>query len=405
MSDDSFQYTTAIREIRAMTARKKVIQGSTSSGKTYGIIPVLIDRAIKVPGLKITVVNETIPAAKDGPVDIFKKIMQGTGRWRESGWIGNPIEYTFANGSRIQFKSFDSEGKAKASGKRDILFLNEANHIDFRIADALMIRSKETYLDYNPDNEFWAHTEILTEDNSEFLLLTYEDNEALPAETLEDMLSKRNKAFHNPLIEGDALFNEDNIKSKYWANWWRVYGLGQTGRLQGLVFEDWEVVDEMPSAAKLTGYGIDFGFSKSPFSMVGVWKMDGAYYFDEVVYKTGLTNQQAADLAKKNGMDISLQAYADNAEPKSIRELQIEGINVMGCDSKRDLRDNVIRQLQGGTFYVTKRSTNIVNELNRFKWATDRTGEPTGKPIKDHDHAMDAIFYFIGTNDKYSGSY
>ncbi len=405
MSDDSFKYTTAIKKIRRMKARKKVIQGSTSSGKTYGIIPVLIDRAIKVPGLKITVVNETIPAAKDGPVDIFKKIMQGTRRWRESGWISNPLEYTFANGSRIQFKSFDSEGKAKASGKRDILFLNEANHIDFRIADALMIRSKETYLDYNPDNEFWAHTEILTEDNSEFLLLTYEDNEALPAETLEDMLSKRNKAFHNPLIEGDALFNEDNLKSKYWANWWRVYGLGQTGRLQGLVFEDWEVVDEMPSAAKLTGYGIDFGFSKSPFAMVGVWKMDGAYYFDEVVYKTGLTNQQAADLAKKNGMDISLQAYADNAEPKSIRELQIEGINVMGCDSKRDLRDNVIRQLQGGTFYVTKRSTNIVNELNRFKWATDRTGEPTGKPIKDHDHAMDAIFYFIGTNDKYSGSY
>jgi len=405
MSDDSFQYTTAIKKIRRMKARKKVIQGSTSSGKTYGIIPDLIDRAAKEPGLKITVVNETIPAAKDGPVDIFKKIMQGTGRWRESGWIGNPIEYTFANGSRIQFKSFDSEGKAKASGKRDILFLNEANHIDFRIADALMIRSKETYLDYNPDNEFWAHTEILTEDNSEFLLLTYEDNEALPPETLEDMLSKRNKAFHNPLIEGDALFNEDNIKSKYWANWWRVYGMGKTGRLQGLVFEDWEVVDEMPSAAKLMGYGIDFGFSKSPFSMVGVWKMDGAYYFDEVVYKTGLTNQQAADLAKKNGMDISLQAYADNAEPKSIKELQIEGINVMGCDSKRDLRDNVIRQLQGGTFYVTKRSTNIVNELNRFKWATDRTGEPTGKPIKDHDHAMDAIFYFIGTNDKYSGSY
>jgi phage terminase large subunit len=405
MAEDKFTYTTAIRKIRAMKARKKVIQGSTSSGKTYGIIPVLIHRAAKEAGLKITVVNETIPAAKDGPVDIFKKIMQGTGRWRESGWIGNPIEYTFANGSRIQFKSFDSEGKAKASGKRDILFLNEANHIEFRIADALMIRSKETYLDYNPDNEFYAHTEILTEENSEFLLLTYKDNEALPEETLEDMLSKRTKAFHNPLIDGDGLFNEENVKSKYWANWWRVYGLGQTGRLQGLVFEDWEVVDEIPEGSVLQGYGIDFGFSKSPFAMVAVYKLDGKYYFEEVVYSTGLTNQQAADMAKEKGINPNVMAYADCAEPKSIKELQVEGINVMACDSKIDLRDNVIRKMSGDTFYVTKRSTNVIEELNHFKWATDRSGEPTNKPIKAWDHALDGVFYFIGTYDKYSGEY
>src|SRR5690606_13864561 len=126
-------------------------------------------------------------------------IMKTTNRWIPEHWIGNPMEYTFSNGSRMQFKAFDSIGKAKSAGKRDILFLNEANHIPFEIADALIIRSKETWIDFNPDNTFWAHTEVLTEPNSEFLLLTYKDNEALPKETLEDLEVKLDKAFYNPL--------------------------------------------------------------------------------------------------------------------------------------------------------------------------------------------------------------
>ena len=166
MSETVFKYTTAIKKIRSLKARKCVIQGGTSAGKTYAIIPILIDLACKQSGLKITVVAETIPAVKDGAVDIFKEIMHNTGRWMEDGWIGNPMEYTFKNKSRIQFKAFDTEGKAKASGKRDILFINEANHVPFIIADALMVRSKKVFIDFNPNNEFLAHTEVLKEPNS-----------------------------------------------------------------------------------------------------------------------------------------------------------------------------------------------------------------------------------------------
>ena len=190
-----FKYTTAIKKLRAIKARKKVIQGGTSAGKTYGIVPLLIDKAIKNEGIKVTVVAETLPAVKEGALDIFKTVMFDTGRWMENHWNASTLTYTFGNRSRIQFKSFDSVGKAKSSGKRDVLFLNEANHIAFDIADALMIRSKETWIDFNPDNEFWVHTEVLTEPNSEFLLLTYHDNEALPAETLEDLLIKQVKRF------------------------------------------------------------------------------------------------------------------------------------------------------------------------------------------------------------------
>ena len=221
MSSNGFIRTTAINKIRAMKARKKVIQGSTSAGKTYGIIPELIDRAIKEPKLKITVVAETLPAVKDGCKDIFQEVMVNTNRWIQDHWIGNPMEYTFSSGSRMQFKSFDSVGKAKAAGKRDILFLNEGNHIPYPIADALMTRSKETYIDFNADEEFWAHTEVLTEPNSEFLKLTYLDNEALPKEILEELLIKKSKAFHDiNITEEEGLYHEFNIKSHHWANWW-----------------------------------------------------------------------------------------------------------------------------------------------------------------------------------------
>ena len=142
--------------------------------------------------------------------------MHDTKRWREEAWNASTLTYTFGNKTRIQFKSFDTVGKAKAAGKRDILFLNEANHIAFDIADTLMIRSKEVWIDFNPDEPFWAHTEVLTEPNSEFLLLTYLDNEACPVETIEDLETKMRKAFYD--IDGD--WNDKaNIKSEYWANW------------------------------------------------------------------------------------------------------------------------------------------------------------------------------------------
>lgn len=400
---DKFIRTTAINKILAMQARKRVVQGSTSAGKTYGIIPVEIDWSIKNPRSLTTFVAESIPAVKSGAVKIFKDVMYSTGRWVESRWLGNPMQYTFANGSIIEFRSFDTIGKAKAAGKRDRLFINEANHIPFEIADALMIRSKETTLDYNPDNPFWAHTEVLTDPNSEFLLLTYLDNEAIPSETLEDMLIKRGKAFHNPLLPREELFKDENIKQKYWANWWRVYGLGETGRLQGLVFENWEELDEVPEQARLEGYGIDFGFSSSPFALVAVYTMDGEYYFKELVYETGLSNQKAVEKAKEAGAIMSICAYADYAEPKSIHEMQLAGMNVAPCASKQDIREYSIKKLQGSKFYLI--GENLVDNFSKYRWATDKTGQSTGKPEKLNDHYPDAIYYFVGTDDKYSGEY
>lgn len=387
-----------------MKARKKVIQGGTSAGKTYAVIPILINRAIKEPRLKITVVAETLPAVKEGALDIFINTMFDTNRWIDSNWNASSLTYTFGNRTRIQFKSFDSVGKAKASGKRDILFINEGNTISFAIADALMIRSKETYIDFNPDNEFWVHTEVLPEPNSEFLLLTYEDNEACPEETLEDLLIKKGKAFHNPNIKDEKeLFEPSNIKNSYWSNWWKVYGLGQIGNLEGVIFSSWKEVDTIPPQAKLLGYGMDFGYTNDPTTLTAIYEFNNEHYWDELIYETGMLNSDIANRCKQIGINAVI--IADSAEPKTIKELKNAGIKIQEALKGSDSIKFGLDKMQDVTINVTKRSTNLKVELQKYKWATDKDGKSLNVPIDNFNHAIDGIRYFYQTPLKFTGKY
>lgn len=383
-----FERTTAINKLLRVKARKKVIQGGTSAGKTYGIIPILIDFSTKNPRSITTVVAESIPAVRNGAVRIFQDVMIDTNRWIENHWIGNPMEYKFSNGAIIQFTSFDTVGKAKASGKRDMLFLNEANHINYLIADALMIRSKQTWIDYNPDSEFWAHTEVLQEPNSEFLLLKYTDNEAIPPETLEDILIKLNKAYYNPF--GDRN-DPNNIKNAYWNNWCKVYVDGEIGNLEGLIFPDFNLVDEMPPTLREV-YGLDFGFTNDPTAIVDVRFNDGQLWFDEVIYRTQMTNQDIIQFYKN--ID-NKKIIADSSEPKSIEEIRRSGINIEGAIKGSDSIRRGIDLMQSYPINVTKRSINLIKELRGYKWAVDRSGKQLNTPIEINNHAIDAVRYGV----------
>ena len=384
----SFIKTTAIKKLLAMQARKKVVQGSTSAGKTYGIIPVLIDRATKKDRLKITVVAETLPAVKEGAVDIFKTVMHDTYRWREKGWNASSLTYTFANGSRIQFKSFDTVGKAKAAGKRDILFLNEANHIAFKIADTLMVRSKEIFIDFNPDEPFWAHTETLTEPNSEFLLLTYLDNEACPRETIEDLEIKMQKAFFDPL--GDWA-DPKNVKSKYWANWCRVYVRGEIGTMEGTILQNWRQVDNVPADAELVGYGTDFGKGGAdPTTTIAVYLYDGEVYIDEIVWQTQLRDSEHLRLLRLANARTDVPMFCDNSEPSKIRELVLGGYK-KAVGGKKETISYGISLMQDKPINVTSRSLNLIPEFRKWKYDDD------GDPIDDFNHGIDAVRYvYVG---------
>lgn len=392
-NEHEFIYTTAIKKIRKLKARKKVIQGSTSAGKTYGIIPVLIDRAIKENRIKITIVAETIPAVKDGCVDIFKTVMKDTNRWNENHWIGSPMEYTFSNGSRIQFKSFDTVGKAKAAGKRDILFINEANHVSYAIADTLMVRSKETYIDFNADEEFWAHTEVLTEPNSEFLQLTYLDNEGLPEEILEELLIKRSKAFHNPELPRDVLFEKENIKSAYWANWWRIYGLGEIGSYSDRHIYSFSVVKNIPEDAIRIPSGMDFGKSPDPSILNNYYYKNGEIYLDTVWIENNLepekiegsTRMSIVDKMDMIGFNKKQLIIGDSSGRIELQDLAKHGYNVRGV--KKGPGSVLLGMKRLGAFHVniTERSTQAIQDFKTWLYDLDDNGKIIPEPPKAHE--------------------
>ncbi len=381
--ESKFVKTTAIKKILSLKKRKKVIQGGTSAGKTFGIIPILIDYAIKNPLSEISVVAQSYPHLRRGAMKDFIKVMVITNRFIPDSWNRSDSRYTFANNSYIEFFSVEQEHKVRGA-RRNVLYVNEANNINFETYNQLAIRTDgNIYIDYNPTAEFWAHTEVVPEPDSDFIILTYKDNEALSESIVEEIEKAREKAKN----------------SDYWKNWWDVYGLGKIGSLQGGVFSNWETI-EMPSDARLLYYGCDFGFATSKFAVLGIYNWNGRKVLKQFVYKTNLTNQQGAEEFKRVGYNGGV-VYCDYAEPKSIRELQIAGVQAVKCGSKQDIKTFAIQSLNKDVFYVDKDSKDLINELRYYVY-----DEKTGKPKKsDNDHLMDALLYAVGSGDKYNGKY
>ena len=360
-----------------MTARKKVIQGGTSAGKTYAILAVLIHIAAKSK-TEISVVSESIPHLRCGAMKDFGKVMQWTNRWRDEGWNKTLLTYTFANGSTIEFFSADQEAKLRGA-RRQVLYINEANNIDFEAYHQLAIRTSEAiYIDFNPVSEFWAHTEVLAEQDSELIVLTYRDNEALPATIRDDIEAAQVKA----------------ATSTYWANWWKVYGLGEVGSLQGVVFDDWQQVDGIDFAGdKLVAIGLDWGYTNDPTAVIAVYKRGSAILLHELIYSSGLTNQDIADHLRKLGIGRSWPIIADSAEPKSIEEVHRLGFNIHPATKGADSIRNSIDILKRQPILVTRESTNLIKELRNYTWDTDKTGASLGVPIDRYNHAIDAVRY------------
>lgn len=368
-----FQRTTAINKLIKLTQRKRVVQGGTSAGKTFGILPLLIDYAAKNAKTEISIVSETIPHLRRGAMKDFLKILDWTNRFKNENWNRTLLTYNFENGSYIEFFSADQESKLRGA-RRHILYINEANNLTFEAYHQLAIRtSKYIWLDFNPTAEFWAHTEVLKEDDSELIVLTYKDNESLSETIVRDIESARDKA----------------DTSTYWANWWKVYGLGEVGSVQGTIFTNWESIDKIPDAARLVGIGLDFGYSVDPTAAVAIYKYNNQYILDELIFQKELSNREIANLLK----DYKVMIIADSAEPKSIAELQSYGLKVLGALKGKDSIVHGIQLIQQQSLLVTKKSINLIKELRGYTWATDRNGQPTGDPIDILNHTMDAMRY------------
>jgi phage terminase large subunit len=367
--------TTAQSKIRKLRKRVRIVQGGTSSSKTFTILPLLIQYAMDTPNSEISVVAESIPHLKRGALKDFLKIMQWTDNFNSNNFNKSNLTYKFTNGSYIEFFSADQPDKLRGA-RRDVLFINECNNITFESYQQLSIRTKKfIYLDYNPTNEFWVHTDLINDSNSDFIILTYKDNEALDPAIVKEIEKAQEKA----------------KTSAYWENWWNVYGLGQLGTLEGVIFENYELIDTIPAEAKLIGYGLDFGYSNDPSALIEVHEYDGKIICNEVIYSTSLLN---SDIINLMSHDKRLPIWADSAEPKSIEEIRRAGYNIKAVVKGADSINFGISVLQQRQMLITKSSVNLIKELRSYSWDVDKTGKKLNKPIDSMNHAIDALRYF-----------
>lgn len=365
-----FTITTATKKVANLKKRIRAIPGGTSASKTISILLVLIDTAQtknKVPELT-SVVSESIPHLKRGAIRDFKNIMQYHHYWKDDRWNATDSVYTFETGNQIEFFSSDNGDKLRGA-RRDWLFINEANNVLFDAFEQLEVRTKKgIYLDWNPTNEFWYYTDVRGKRTDvEEVTLTYLDNEGLSTEIINSIEQRKNR-----------------------KGWWQVYGLGQLGEVEGKIYKDWQIIDDLPHEARLEGYGLDFGYTNDPTAIVAIYYYNGGYILDEVCYQKGLSNKQIADILKNR--DTAL-VIADSAEPKSIDEISSYGITISGADKGKDSIVHGIAVIQAQRISVTKRSVNLIKEYRNYLWLTDKNGKILNEPDGGFEHAMDAVRY------------
>jgi phage terminase large subunit len=367
-----YKRTTATNKVLALKKRIKIVQGGTSASKTYSILAVLIDKALRKDGIEISIVAESIPHLRRGALKDFVKILKWTNRFYDQQLNKSLLTYHFKNGSVVEFFSADDASKLRGA-RRDILYINECNNVTFEAYNELSIRTKkEVYLDFNPANEFWVHKELKDEPDTDFIILTYKDNEALDESIVSQIEKNRDKA----------------ATSSYWANWWRVYGLGEVGSLEGVVFTNWKEIDTIPKEAKLIGIGLDFGYTNDPTAAIEIYNYNGTRIINELVYRTGMVN---SDIAKILPSGVII--YADSSEPKSIEEIRRQGKTIKGVTKGADSINYGIDVMQRQDYLVTKQSTNLIKELRSYCWDTDKQGQRMRKPIDHYNHAIDALRY------------
>ena len=356
-----------------MKARIRAVPGGTSASKTISILIYLIARAQsdKEPTLT-SIVSESFPHLRKGAIRDFLNIMKAHDYYKDDRWNRTDSTYLFETGSQIEFFSADMPSKLRGA-RRDRLFINEANNIPFSAFEELEVRTKDfIFIDWNPTNEFWYYTDLKGHrDDVEEITLTYKDNEALDQRVIESIEQRKNR-----------------------KGWWLVYGLGQLGEVEGRIFTDWQIIDEIPHEARLMVRGLDFGYV-DPSALVDIYEYNGGFIIDELFCQKGMTNKQIADFIKAQEKNILV--IADSAEPKSIDEIRSYGINIIGSTKGQGSVNQGISFVQSQRISVTKRSVETIKCYRNYLWMTDKDGKTLNKPEHEFSHTMDAIRYGLSS--------
>lgn len=344
-------------------------QGSSRSSKTYNILIYLLS-CILANKKSLSIVRKTLPALKGSVFRDFKEIMQDKFKiWDNRCMNKSEMVYTFPNGSFVEFFSTDDEQKIRGR-KRNILYCNEANEISFLEWQQLIMRTTDfSIVDYNPSfsDEHWL-CELNKDTRTYHFISTYKDN---------------------PFLEQTII---DEIESLQYKNkvLWTVYGLGLQAMAEGLVFPEFEIIDEFPVNAKQVAAGLDFGYSSDPTAIVKCGILDGRLYLDEQCYRTHMLTSEIIKELKKLGLFV----YADSADPRLIQEIANAGIIIFPADKYKGSVMGGLFKMMEYKLCVTKRSVNYIRELKNYVYEQNKDGKFINQPIDAYNHLIDGTRYY-----------
>ena len=349
-------------------------QGGTSSGKTYSILQVLFAKLAAAPNQVCTVVGQDIPNLKAGALRDALDIYTSSEALRGliAAYNSQDRIFKFINGSLMEFKSYDGPQDAK-SGKRDYLFINEANGIPYPVYEELYLRTRlQTFIDYNPNAEFWVHEFEMGQPGRVLFISDHRDNPFLSQATRDKIEALNEKDFEL----------------------WRVYARGKTGKIEGLVFRDVHNAETLPEGAKYLGTGLDFGFTNDPTVALDFYMSGGELYIDEVLHETGLTNPDIFAALSNVRAPKLWSIVADSAEPKSIEELRRLGLPIEPAAKGPDSINAGIATLKAYRLNLLPSCVHLKKEMSNYKWKVDRlTGKATNAPVDAFNHGIDALRY------------
>ncbi|MCB2222134.1 MAG: PBSX family phage terminase large subunit [Bacteroidetes bacterium] len=375
-----------------------LMYGGRDSAKSYFAAQKVIIDTMRKSYSRIILVRKAYAHIKDSQFQTIKDIVSSYGLMDYFAFVENPLRIIFKkNGNMIIARGLDKEHKTKSIKDPTGVWYEEMNEIGFndflKTTTSLRGGIIQEIATFNPEMETeWINSYFFPakesyekadgnfhfvksiRDDTTILHTTYKDNTYVTPQSAELLESFKD-------IDG---------------NYYKIYTLGLWGGvLEGLIYDSWEIIDEMPKQSKLLGYGLDWGFTNDPTAIVRVNMGENTLYLDEILYRKGMTNQELVKEMISAGIDASDEVVADSAEPKSIQELYASGFNVHPALKGPDSVRAGISKIRQYKIKVTARSRNLIRELKNYRWKIDKDGNSLNVPIDNFNHGLDAVRYVV----------
>ena len=386
----------------------RVVKGSRGSKKSKTIAINMIYRIMKYPESNLLVIRRVFNTLRNScRADLIWAInrLKVNHLWRVPK--GEHTLTYLPTGQQILFAGLDHPLKLTsitvAQGYLNFVWIEEA----FQIEKQEMFETlEESIRGILPPHLFHQITLSFNPWSEDHWLRKRFYNDTYDREYEDDLIYATTTDYTmNEFLDEVTLKRFEEMKIKR-PNRFRVAGLGEWGIAEGLVYNNWEVLEFDP--VKLlrsdfsleAAFGLDFGFTNDPSAFIAVivdLKNKRLFIFDEF-YKKRLLNNEIAEEIKIRGYSKD-EITADCAEAKSIEEIRSYGISRIKQSSKgKGSVNQGIQYIQQFDIYVHPKCTNTIMEFKNYVWE-EKNGITLNKAADNYNHLMDALRYAL---EKYS---